>query len=129
MTGTPAPAPADPSPGAALDLQRLRAEHDDLARQLVRRTSIDEARKAVYAGFAGLIAAGLAVKLAFDRWLGARPVTVEGPPVLFLLALAAALVLLPLALRWTVRSRREMRREDALWARFKAARDRLGFDR
>jgi hypothetical protein len=127
VTGTPAP--ADPSSGAALDLQRLRAEHDDLAKQLVRRTSIDEARKAVYAGFAGLIAAGLAVRLAFDRWLGARPVAAEGLPVLFLLALAAALVLLPLALRWTVRSRREMRREDALWARFQAVRDQLGFDR
>jgi hypothetical protein len=128
VSGTPAP-DREPHLRAALDPVTLRVEHDALAQRLARRTSIDDARKAIYAAFAGFLASGLAVKLAFDRWFSEHPSASKGPPVFFLVALAAALALLPLAVRWAVCSRRHMRREDALYARFRLLRDLLGFDR
>lgn len=128
MSAIPAP-PLEASVRAALDPKVLRAEHDELARRLARRSSIDEARKAVYAGFTGLIASGLTLKLAFDRWIAGRVPTSPGLPLFFLVALATALVLLALAVRWAGRSRRHMRLEDALYARFRLLRSLLGFDR
>jgi hypothetical protein len=119
VSATPAPDPE----------ASLRAEHDVLAAQLARRASIDEARKAIYSGFFGLLAAALAVKLAFDRWILERPAPHPGLPAFFLAALLVALVLLGLAAAWTLRARRHMAREDALYARFRQLRDRLGFDR
>ena len=113
----------------ATEARALRAEHDDLARQLHARASIDELRKAAYTGFAGLVAVGLSVKLAFDRWLSVRVDRFHGPPVYFFAALGLALLLLALAGRWALRSRGHMRREDALYVRFRALRAELGLDR
>jgi hypothetical protein len=111
------------------DARALRAEHDDLARQLARRSSIDEARKAVYAGFAAFIAAGVTVKLAIDRWITERASAVGARPLFFLAALAVTGVVAALAARWALRSRRQMRGEDALYARFRQLRAELGLDR
>jgi hypothetical protein len=107
----------------------LRAEHDALAGRLAIRRSVDDLRKAAYAGFAGAIALGLAVKLAFDRWLSVRPTRFQGPPVFFFVALAIAAALLGLTAWWAARGRRHRREEDALFARLLALRARLGLDR
>jgi hypothetical protein len=106
----------------------LRAEHDALAGRLAARRSVDELRKAAYAGFAGLIGAGLALKLAFDRWVSARPPRYQGPPVFFFAAAAVAVALLALAAWWVARGRRHQREEDSLFARLLALRARLGLD-
>ncbi len=110
----------------------LRAEHDALGETLAARRSIDELRKALYLVFFGLISVGLTVKLAWDRWGTLKPGVVRkalpGRPLFFLLALAAALVLLSLAIRGFLRARALMRDEDALFARFRALRDRLGLE-
>ena len=126
---TMTPAPTERAVRDAFDPTVLRAEHDDLARRLARRTSIDEARKAIYAGFAAFIAGGLTVKLAFDRWVFDRAPPPSGVPLFLLVALTIALVLIALAVHWAGLSRHHMRREDALYARFRLLRDLLGFDR
>jgi hypothetical protein len=118
MTGANAHEPAD-----------ARAEHDALARRLEIRASIDELRRGLLRLFVGLIAVGLTVKLAWDRWGALKPGVVrrvEGPPVFLWLATAVALVLLALAVRALVRARRLAREEDRLFARFRDVRDGLG---
>ncbi|HEX9052194.1 MAG TPA: hypothetical protein VF841_16820 [Anaeromyxobacter sp.] len=123
-----APPGPPPGPGAA-----LRAEHDALGEQLAARRSIDELRRALYLLFGGLISAGLTVKLAWDRWGVLKPGIVRkahaGRPLFFLVATALTLVLLGLAIRGLLRSRALMRGEDALFARYRALRARLGLDR
>ena len=124
---TPAPVAArgssgDPTPEA------LRAEHDALHARLAIRRSIDLVRRGAYAGFAGFLASGLAVKLAYDRWFSVRLTRFKGPPVFFFLALGLGLVLLALAASFAARARRLMREEDALYARMRALRDELGLD-
>ncbi len=116
--------PERPAPGA----RALRAEHDRLAERLASRRSIDLVRGGAYSGFIGLIGAGLAAKLAFDRWWSQSARRFTGPPVWFLLALAAAAVLLTLAVVLLVRARRLMRGEDADFARLRALRRELGLD-
>ena len=111
---------------AAAPQDPARAEHDALARRLSARRSIDEVRKAAYAGFAGLVAVGLSAKLAYDRWFTLLPTRSKGQPVFFYCAAAAAALLLALAATWALRARRHMREEDALFARFRALRDKLG---
>lgn len=110
----------------------LRAEHDALGEKLAVRRSIDETRKALYLLFFGLLSVGLAVKLAWDRWGVLKPGVVRkvhaGRPLFFLLALAVALLLLSLAIRLFVRARALMRDEDALFARYRALRERLRID-
>jgi hypothetical protein len=110
----------------------LRAEHDALAKQLEVRRSIDVARRGAYEIFAGLIAVGTSIALAWDRWGKLKPGLVrkvaKGPPVFLYLAMAAAVVLLALAIRSFVRARRLMRDEDALYARFRALRETLRLD-
>lgn len=110
----------------------LRAEHDALAARLEARRSVDAARSGLYQVFAGLISAGLSLALAWDRWGRLRPGAVrkaiEGPPVFLYLAIAAMTVLLSLAVRSFVRSRRLMLQEDALFARFRDLRATLGID-
>ncbi len=110
----------------------LRAEHDALGERLAARRSIDETRKALYLVFFGLLSVGLTVKLAWDRWGVLKPGVVRkvhaGPPLLFLAALAATLVLLSLAIRGFLRARALMRDEDALFARYRALRERLGLE-
>ena len=114
------------------DPAALRAEHDALARRLEIRRSIDVARRGAYQIFAGLIAVGAAIALAWDRWGTLRPGLVRkpvtGPPFFLYLAIAAALVLLLLAIRSFLRARRLMREEDALFARLRALRGTLGLD-
>jgi hypothetical protein len=115
------------SPEPAEDA-RLRAEHDDLAARLAARASIDQVRRGAYVGFAGLIAAGLSVKLAYDRWFSTRAIRFKGPPVYFFAALVVALVLLGIAAVAFARARRLMRTEDALFRRMRELRDRLELD-
>jgi hypothetical protein len=122
-----------PTQPVAPSTDPLRAEHDVLAHQLGARASIDEMRAALQRLFAGLIGAGLTVKLAWDRWGVLKPGTVRkfhrGPPLFLLLAGAVTVVLLVLAIRALLRARRLGREEDRLFARFKELRDRLGIDR
>ena len=114
------------------DPAALRAEHDALARQLEIRRSIDVARRGAYLIFAGLIASGASVALAWDRWGKLKPGLVrkvaKGPPVFLYVAMAAAVVLLILAIRAFVRARALMREEDARFARLRALRDALGLE-
>ena len=112
-----APAPADP-----------RSEHDDLALRLAVRRSIDVIRRAAYTGFAGFIASGVAIKLAYDRWFSVRTTRFKGPPVYFFMALALALLLVLATTLLLVRARRLMRSEDVLFARMRELRDRLELD-
>ena len=111
----------------------LRAEHDALGEKLAVRRSIDETRRALYLLFVGLISVGLTVKLAWDRWGVLKPGVVRkahaGRPLFFLLATALTFVLLALAIRAFLRARTLTREEDALFARFRALRDRLGLSR
>ncbi len=117
---------------APADAAALRAEHDALAQRLAARRSIDWVRKALYLLFTGLLSVGLTLKLAWDRWGVLKPGVVRkvhpGRPLFFLVALLVALVLLSLAIRAFVRARTLMREEDALFARFRALRGRLGLD-
>jgi hypothetical protein len=106
----------------------LRAEHDALAERLSARRSIDLARRAAYTGFAGFLATGLAVKLAFDRWFSNRPARFRGPPLFFFVALAAALVLVLATALVARRSRAHMREEDAAFGRLRRLRAALGLD-
>jgi hypothetical protein len=122
------PTPDDVAPGAAV----LRAEHDALARRLEIRRSIDAAKVALQHLFVGLLCVGLTVKLAWDRWGVPKPGVVRtihpGPPLFFIVAAIAAIVILLLAIRSFVRARRLGREEDRLFARFQQLRAKLGLD-
>ncbi len=117
---------AEPSP------EPLRAEHDALLARLAVRRSIDEVRKGSYLVFAGLIGAGLSVKLAWDRWGAVKPGVLRklraGPPVLLWIVVAAAVVLLVLSIRAFLRARRLMAEEDGLHARLLLLRGALRLD-
>ena len=117
-----------PLPDASPDT--LRAEHDALLARLAVRRSIDEVRKGSYLVFAGLLGAGLSVKLAWDRWGIPKPGVVRklraGPPILLWTVVAAAIALLVLAIRAFLRARRLMGEEDALHARLLGIRGALG---
>jgi hypothetical protein len=110
----------------------LRAEHDVLATQLESRRSIDLGRRALYLVFGGVLGAGTAATLAWDRWGALKPGVVRkafhGPPLFLYLAIAVTAVLLALGVRFLVQARRFMKEEDALFARFRQLRDRLGLD-
>ena len=72
----------------------LRVEHDDLARRLEIRPSIDELRRGLIRLFVGLIATGLTVKLGWDRWGVLKPGMVRklhhGPPLFLWIATTVA---------------------------------------
>ncbi len=106
----------------------LRVEHDGLAARLACRSSIDWVRRGAYSAFALTISGGLSVKLAYDRWGPDHPRAFKGPPLFFYMALGVALACLAVATYSFARARREMRREDADYARFRALRQRLGLD-
>ena len=106
----------------------LRAEHDALAERLAVRRSIDDARKAAYAGFAAFIALGFAAALAYDRWWSTRATRFKGPPVFFFVAAAIACALVVTTVLWRRRALRLMREEDAAFARFRELRAHLGLD-
>lgn len=106
----------------------LQAEHDELASALAARRSIDVLRRFAYTAFAAFITSGLSAKLAWDRWFSLRPNRFRGPPVYFFVALAVTVVLAVASVVLLVRARRLMRTEDALFARMRSLRDRLGLD-
>lgn len=112
--------------------EALRAEHDALARRLEARISIDHLRAGLQRIFVGLIAAGVTVKLGWDRWGTLKPGVVrkamEGRPLFLWLATAVTLVLLVLGLVSLLRARRLAREEDRLFARFRELRGRLGLE-
>ncbi len=110
------------------DRAELRREHDELAERLASRRSIDLVRRGTYSGFGAVITGGLAVKLAYDRWLSTRATRFTGPPVYFLVALAAAAVLASFSALFLFRARRLMRTEDALFRRLRELRDQLELD-
>lgn len=119
-----------PQSGPAADA--LRAEHDALARRLAIRRSVDEARRALYQLFFGLLSVGLTVKLAWDRFGVLKPGVVRkamrGPPLFLWAATAVAVILLVLAIRSFRRTRRLQREEEALYARYRALRETLRLD-
>jgi hypothetical protein len=108
----------------------LRAEHDELAARVATRGSIDDVRRGAYAAFAFLISSGLTVKFAWDRWgTGPRPLKPIGRyPILFVVALAIAVVLGWVAATSFAAARRKMRVEDRDFARLRELRSRLGID-
>lgn len=122
------PGAADAATPRGREARDLRAEHDRLAERLGARRSIDLVRRGAYTGFVGFLASGLAVKLAFDRWISTRATRFRGPPVFFFSALAVAVVLVALALLLFVRARRLMRAEDEEFARMRELRRRLELD-
>ena len=111
----------------------VRAEHDDLARRLAVRVSIDHLRRGLLRAFFGLIAAGFSVKLGWDRWgpfpPGVERITHPGQPLFLWLTTAVTLVLLVLAIGSLLRARRLAREEDRLFARFRELRGALGLER
>jgi hypothetical protein len=121
---SPLPAPGE-RPG---DEAALRAEHDALAERLSARRSIDVMRRFAYTAFAAVLTTGITVKLGFDRWVSTRPTRFQGPPLFFIVALCAAAALVAAAAVLYTRSRKLMAAEDALFARMRALRDRLGLD-
>jgi heme exporter protein D len=123
----------DVQAGSSPPVADRREEHDDLARRLAIRRSVDEARKGLIRLFLGLLAVGLSVRLAWDRWGPLAPGAVRklhrGPPLLLWIAVALAVALLVLAVRALLASRRLARDEDRLYARFRRLRAELGLDR
>ncbi len=122
---------ATPSGGAAS--ATLRAEHDELARRLEIRASIDHLRRGLVLLFVGLISMGVTVKLGFDRYGVLKPGVVRraltGRPLFLWIATAATIALLVAALGALLRARRLGREEDRLFVRFRELRGLLGLDR
>jgi hypothetical protein len=123
--------PGQPAPMLApAEAEALRSEHDRLALQVATRRSIDDVRRGAYAAFGVVITGGLAIKFAWDRWgWGPRPARPPGRyPLLFLAALAVAIVLLAVAVGAFRRARSTMVVEDRDFARLREIRGRLGID-
>ncbi len=116
---------------ATSDDAALRAEHDELAKKLGVRRSIDELRAAAYAGFATVIALGLTGKVSWDRWGWIRlpkPPPKGRYPILPLLAFVLFVVLLTLTVRYVRRARVHREEEQRLIARFEELRRTLRLD-
>jgi hypothetical protein len=115
--------PHDVTPAA------LRAEHDELARRLEVRVSIDHLRRGLLRTFVGLISAGVTVKLAWDRWGVLKPGVVRkavvGRPLFFWIATIVTLVIFSLGIASLLRARRLAREEDRLFTRFRELRGKL----
>jgi heme exporter protein D len=111
----------------------LRAEHDELARRLAVRSSVDHARRGLLRTFFGLIATGLSIKLGWDRWGPFPPDVVRryqpGPPLFLWIAMAVTVVLMVLGIVSLVKARRLTEEEDRLFARYRELRAALGLDR
>jgi hypothetical protein len=110
----------------------LRVEHDDLARRLEIRPSVDVARNGFMLAFAGLVAAGLAWALLWDRYDKDPSDLGQAHPILFIAAsLVAGLVGAALVIRGAIalrRSRRMARDEAALFVRLRELRRLLEID-
>jgi hypothetical protein len=119
--------PPDPVTAAT-----LRAEHDALARQLEVRTSIDLARKGLYAIFFGLIGTGTSIKLGWDRWGPLKPGVVRkvvgARPLFLYVAASITVALLLVGIAWLLQARRLGKEEDRRFARFRQLRAELGLD-
>lgn len=114
--------------GAGGEAAALRAEHDELARRLGARRSIDHVRRGAWAAFLMVVTGGLAAKLGWDRWGSTHPRAFKGPPAFFFLTLAAALACLAVAVAAFRQARRLMRQEDRDFARLRALRRELGIE-
>ncbi len=115
------------------DQASLRLEHDELARRLEVRPSVDVARSGFVWLAAGLMSVALSWALFWDRWDKLDPTDLGVRfPVAYMAASAIALVLgLVLLIRATVvlrRSRRMAREEAALFARLRELRRLLEID-
>lgn len=113
---------SQPDPG-------LREEHDRLAARLATRTSIDHVRRGAYALFLSIVTGGLALKLAYDRWVSVRATRFRGPPIFFFATAALAAFLVAFTVWSFVRARRRMKVEDADFARMRDLRRELELDR
>lgn len=110
----------------------LHAEHDALARELAARPSVDVLRRAAVLAFAGLISAGLAWAILWDRY-GETPTAFAlrhtglfraGFAVTALGTVVLAVLFAQSARRW----RRMARDEEARFARLCELRRALGID-
>ena len=113
---------SQPDPG-------LREEHDRLAARLAARPSIDQVRRGAYGLFLSVVTGGLAVKLAYDRWVSVRVTRFRGPPIFFFATAALAAFLVAFTVWSFVRARRQMKVEDADFARMRDLRRELELDR
>ncbi|HVP66598.1 MAG TPA: hypothetical protein VMT17_04990 [Anaeromyxobacteraceae bacterium] len=120
----------DPQPLDESEAERLREEHDRLARAVATRTSIDDVRRGAYASFLCVVSAGLAAKFAWDRWgWGPHRAPIRFRiPLLFFSALVLALASGAVAAWAFRRARRLMRAEDRDFARLRELRGRLGIE-
>src|SRR5512133_1554068 len=118
------------SPDPVADAAALRAEHDALAERLRVRHTVDELRKAAYAGFAAVVSFGLTAKFAWDRWgWGKIKPRIRGRyPLLFAAALVLFLALAILAVRAWRRAQAHRREEEPMYARFRELRRTLRLD-
>jgi uncharacterized membrane protein YcjF (UPF0283 family) len=107
----------------------LRAEHDRLAARLEVRSSIDHARRAAYGAFFSFVLGGLAVKLAWDRWVSVKVTRFKGPPIFFFASAAVALAVVAFTVWSWLRFRRLAAVEDLEFARLRDLRGKLGLDR
>jgi hypothetical protein len=113
------------------DAVALRAEHDALAERLGTRLSVDRMKTGGLYTFFTVISFGMTCKLGWDRW-GWLPVNRPKPegeyPLWFLLGGLLTLVLLRLAVREFAAAASLRREEEALFARLRGLRARLGLD-
>lgn len=110
----------------------LRLEHDELARRLESRPSVEVARRGLALGFGGLMAFGIGWALYTYRY-GTVPseLAVRYPAALVaaaIVACTASALLLARAILVLRRSRRMAREEAALFARLRELRRTLGLD-
>lgn len=116
---------------ATSDDAALRAEHDELAKKLGTRRSIDELRGAAYSGFAAALSLGLTAKVSWDRWGWSKlpkPPPRGRYPVLPILAFLLFATLLALTIRYVRRARARGAEEALLITRFEELRRELRLD-
>jgi hypothetical protein len=109
----------------------LRAEHDELARKLGTRRSIDEIRTAAQVGFATLLSLGLTLKFSWDRWGWSKlpkPPPRGRYPLLPLFGLVLFSVLLGFTVRAIRRARVHHAEEQRLASRYEELRRTLRLD-
>jgi type VI protein secretion system component VasK len=109
----------------------LRAEHDRIAEEIGTRLSVDHVQNGGVLAFFSVIAVGLTVKLAWDRW-GWLPVNKPKPPpgvpAWVLMALVLAAVLIGFSVRELLRARRLRAVEDEKFQRLLLLRKELELD-
>jgi hypothetical protein len=109
----------------------LRAEHDRIAEEIGTRLSVDHVQNGGVLAFFSVIATGLTVKLAWDRWGWLpthKPEAPPGIPAWFLMALVLAAVLMLFTVREFRRARRLRALEGEKFQRLLELRKELGLD-